>query len=687
MAGSSGEVLSLQEYIASVDASTLPRVLQVCSGVYFQGSVYELSGSEVCLSTGDLVKVIHTELLSVSCQDVKTQETFELPASHSGLFKLVQEQVSYSSIEEIVGLMPIGGENISPFTFATCHALALGKYTLHSGEMLTFLSEETCKGQPHARCLLQNQAGSPEVLIPFSCRGEFYQYVNNNQYSISQILASPQLRCRRFLPVKAMNWNGSSGGPLIFTPVHQVQAIMHLRKNVVKFPSNLEVDVTDVTEQSKDVTFILPLSLKEVSSQPDHAFPTVAEILEEPENQTFFKCHWMSALRKGQQLIVHGHQKSHMVLASSLTGKKAKQHFFISQSYAGRLRRRPREFATVYDLFVASSKLPGLRVNVSKHCESPEEDLPSLSVGEQLEVLFTKQMELNCDGEQQIIDVLVCNRFLDEDDEDEEEQVQEQYEQICLPMYLEGNFVEKLKDNKKYSLVDIYKSFCLPLDVKVAVRDPGLENDPLGGFSALKLEQTTVEPTVLASLPDRPDVCFELPSQWLNMSLYFTDNPLPWPKDQPPKLRRETVFEVTDNFYYEFHKLISSDMPPPPRPPKRKKSSKHSPASPFPPSSVQPKGKALPTLPLEDSLPPRMDKLTISPETQSDTSLQILDHTPPLLPRKPKQRNTKTQPNEYVMRPHKDKKKKVPASPSDSDHDYETVDDSMKAAQESILFY
>uniref|UniRef100_A0AAY5K3C8 CABIT domain-containing protein n=1 Tax=Esox lucius TaxID=8010 RepID=A0AAY5K3C8_ESOLU len=42
--------LSLQQFIASLDQTCLPRILQVCSGVYFQGSVYELSGSEVCLS-------------------------------------------------------------------------------------------------------------------------------------------------------------------------------------------------------------------------------------------------------------------------------------------------------------------------------------------------------------------------------------------------------------------------------------------------------------------------------------------------------------------------------------------------------------------------------------------------------------------------------------------------------------
>lgn len=33
----SGAVLLLQDYINNVDQSNLPRILQVCSGVYFQG--------------------------------------------------------------------------------------------------------------------------------------------------------------------------------------------------------------------------------------------------------------------------------------------------------------------------------------------------------------------------------------------------------------------------------------------------------------------------------------------------------------------------------------------------------------------------------------------------------------------------------------------------------------------------
>ncbi|XP_010154637.1 PREDICTED: protein THEMIS2, partial [Eurypyga helias] len=73
------EPLSFQEYICSLDPATLPRVLRIRSGVYFQGSVYEISGNECCLSTGDLLKVMAVALQKVVCEDVETGQTTELP--------------------------------------------------------------------------------------------------------------------------------------------------------------------------------------------------------------------------------------------------------------------------------------------------------------------------------------------------------------------------------------------------------------------------------------------------------------------------------------------------------------------------------------------------------------------------------------------------------------------------------
>uniref|UniRef100_A0A8C0EDU1 CABIT domain-containing protein n=1 Tax=Bubo bubo TaxID=30461 RepID=A0A8C0EDU1_BUBBB len=78
------EPLSFQDYICSLDPATLPRILRICSGVYFQGSVYEISGNECCLSTGDLLKVMAVALQKVVCEDTETGQTTELPPTFKG---------------------------------------------------------------------------------------------------------------------------------------------------------------------------------------------------------------------------------------------------------------------------------------------------------------------------------------------------------------------------------------------------------------------------------------------------------------------------------------------------------------------------------------------------------------------------------------------------------------------------
>lgn len=358
-----------------------------------------------------------------------------------------------------------------------------------------------------------------------------------------------------------------------------------VRKNLVKFPSSLEVDVQDVTEQFQDLVFVTPLSLTEAARQPKESFPTMAEILDGPEGNQFFNCSWFKELQRGRHLVLHGCRHTTLILASTPKGRKEKQYFFISEKYGGRMRRRAREFGSVYEVYLAFSQCPGLKVSVTRYFEAVEEEgMPALGVGEQLEVLRTALMDKS--GAAEKVESLICKRTMEVDDEDDEDE-EDDSEEISLPLFMAGHFVEKLSDKKKYKLSDLTSS-PLPLDVKVVTRDKDLENDPLMGLTALKLEETFTEAVVLASLPNEPDWCFELPVRWLQMSVCFTADHLPWPSDEPPELRVETVTEVTEKFYYEYHKLISKTEEPPPRPPKRKpttsqptkKSRKSKPASP-----------------------------------------------------------------------------------------------------------
>ncbi|KAI3361210.1 hypothetical protein L3Q82_013410 [Scortum barcoo] len=697
--------LPLQRYIASLDNTCLPRILQVLSGVYFQGSIYEISGSEVCFSTGDLIKVIGIELLSVCCEDISNDEKFELPINHTGLFKVVPEEMPYSTIEEMVSLRPVGLESCLPFTF-TCHSkMTLGNFTLGAGKVLTVLSIERPVGEEaQVRCHIRGQQeASAEICIPLSSQGEFSECESEECFTLQEIMSSPCLRSRRFRFMNTTKYER----PLLLSPVYQVQAIMSLRKNVLKFPSSLEVDVVDVTEQCKDVDFVTPLSLTEVLSQPDESFPAVVEVLEGPETRSLFKCSWLPELGQGSHLVFHKKGSLPMVLLSSMKSRKAQQYFLVSQQYGGRFRRRPREFNSVYELYVASIQAKGLKVSVTKNCEEVEEEgLPALSVGEQLVVLRCEKMELPCGssmGQKQSVEALLCQRLQepdDEDDDDEEEIKQEdEREEIFLPLYMQGHFMEVLADNKKYKLKDLGKEYSLPQDVKVVGRDSELEVDPLFGFACLRVEGAMIEPTIQASFPHRPDQCFEIPVQWLSMSVSFIKEPLPWPSDQPPKFKVETVTEVTDTFFYEFRKQENSDAAPPPRPPKPnlssskpcKKSSKASKKSSKANKSKHQPDKSTPTKEFSD--------LTLNSKKRppAPPPPAILDdQPPPVIPRKystAEVTTAKALPNTYVDVG--ESKKKVPLcdvdADVDSDHDYETVDETlisvMRNAQESIIFY
>ncbi|XP_045900326.1 protein THEMIS2 [Micropterus dolomieu] len=714
--------LPLQQFIASLDNTCLPKILQVCSGVYFQGSIYEISGSEVCFSTGDLIKVIGIELLSVCCEDISNNEKFELPINHTGLFKVVPEEMPYSTIEEMVSLRPVGLESSLPFTFTSHSKMNFGNFTLGAGRALTVLSIERHEGEEDlVRCLVRGQQeASAEVFIPLSSQGEFFECESEECFTLQEIMSSVCLRSRRFRFINTTKCQR----PLVLSPIYQVQAIMNMRKNVLKFPSSLEVDVVDVTDLCKDVNFVSPLSLTEVHSQPDESFPAVVEILEGPETRSLFKCSWLPELNQSSHLVFHNTGTSAMILLSSPKSRKVQQYFLVSQQYGGRFRRRPREFNSVYELYVASIQAPGLKVSVTRNSEEVEEEgLPDLSVGEQLEVIRCERMELPCEsskGQKQSVEALLCQRLQEPDDgDDDEEEVkqEEEREEIFLPLYMQGHFVEVLSDNKKYRLRDLGKEFSLPLDVKVVSRDTELETDPLFGFACLRIEGAMLEPTIQASFPQSPDHCFEIPIQWLSMSVSFTKDPLPWPSGQPPKFHVDRVTEVTDTFFYEFRKQGNSGEAPPPRPPKRNLSSSKSSKKPSTTSKKSSKAdktkhRAEKSVPAKELANLTLDSKRRPPAPPPPAILD--DQPPPVAPRKQSAIVTtgKALPNTYVEREEskkkeekRKKKKKVPVcnvtahvksdqdydTVDDSDHDYETVDETLlavvKKAQEDAVFY
>ncbi|KAM6399715.1 protein THEMIS2 [Rhynochetos jubatus] len=500
------EPLSFQDYICSLDPATLPRVLRICSGVYFQGSVYEISGSECCLSTGDLLKVMAVALQKVVCEDVETGQTTELPPTFKGLFQPAPAPGLYPTLQG-----PSGRRQ---------------GLSLHQ--------------------VLGRWVGQPQPLL------------------------CPAIGPRT----------------LLLHPVYEVHAVMHLRRDVVKIPSTLEVDVEDVTEEAQHVHFARPLLLSEVLGM-EEALPAQAEILEGPAGPAVFQSAWVPRLRRGQRLQLHGRSRSWRVLASAPSSGR---HFLLSSAYQGRLRRRPRQFAGVQEL--AAGLRPGrwLRVVVTQDCPGREGDVPPLGVGDRLEV---RGLQGSGRGTR-----LLCRRGGGDDDEEEEG------EELLLPLDLGGGFMEEASDSKKYELAELLERQALPCDVRVVTPDPGLERDALSALPTLRLEARLDQPFLVGSFWEEPEEGFEIPPRWLDLSLMLSEGPV---HPQAPCTRRSWVEELTEAFYYRLlAQLPGGAAPPPPRPPKPgqartgpegkgRSAASGSPAPGAPPATVRP--TSLPPLP------------------------------------------------------------------------------------------
>ncbi|KYO48154.1 protein THEMIS2 [Alligator mississippiensis] len=545
------EPLSFQKYISSLDPASLPRVVKICSGVYFQGSVYEMAGSECCLSTGDLLKIVAVQLQRVTCENVETGQSTELPLNFTGRFKLSPDKLPFTSLEEFAKTKPPGLQAM-PCYFISAADLSIDGQIIPKGQSISLVSVTTHEGREYASCITSGPSGHHSFWLPFSFRGTFYPCSGQQHYTLSEALQAKEL-CGQHLKCSKLGTH-----TFLLCPEYEVQAIMHMRKDVVKIPSSLEVDVEDVTEESQHIHFIKPLMLSEVLKLQD-IFPVQAEILDGPEYPPIFENDWIARLHKGQKIQIHNKVCAWRILASS---RKGSRHFLLSSTYQGRFRRRPREFPTVYDLAMSLGSSKRLRVVVTRDCESNEENLPSLSIGDRLEVLHLVKANMQNQAQHQAADVLLCSRSCGDEDEDDEEN-----EELLLPLYLDGGFVEEMGDSKKYTLPEIVEQFQLPCEVRMTAKDSSLAHDILGSYSMLRLEAQITETFLVTSLCEEPDASFEIPPQWVDMSLFLTEERVPV---QTHLTDMSKIEVLTESFYYQLVKLLPGTAVAPPRPPKRR---------------------------------------------------------------------------------------------------------------------
>lgn len=147
----------------------------------------------------------------------------------SGLFKVVPDEMPYSTVEEMLSLRPVGLESCLPFTFTNHSNMTFGNFTLAAGKALTVLSIEQYEGQEgQVRCHVQGQQeASAKVCIPLSYRGEFYECESEECFTLREIMSSPCLRSRRFRFMNTTKYER----PLVLSPVYQVHAIMNCKNN------------------------------------------------------------------------------------------------------------------------------------------------------------------------------------------------------------------------------------------------------------------------------------------------------------------------------------------------------------------------------------------------------------------------------------------------------------------------
>ncbi|XP_007897446.1 protein THEMIS [Callorhinchus milii] len=559
--------LSLENFIDSVDPTSLPRILQIQSGIYFQGSVYEMHGTECCLATGEIIKVIGFKIakiiaeISNSDKDNTFTRSMELPLEYPGLFKVLADPCPYSSVKNITESLQIGHNRLGHPRFRSNIDIQVDGVFIKEGEHIVLNSLNEVAGEQYVNCEVVREGKSKILKIPLLHKGIFYECEDDQFYTLKEIVEwkIPKNRKRVVKLVKTLTGCEPNRYPVIddlngdlsLMPIYEIHAVMKFRKDIVHIPSNLDVEVVDVTEFYDINSFVQPVSVSDIFKRPSEDFPLLAEIIEGSDQNTY------SSLKAGRLIIIHKKHFCNPVIVSENRSDLNKRHFLIPKSYKGRFKRRPREFPTVYDMELASKNKDHLHVIATKEFLSDPAEFSSVLVGDQFLVKQCQSIELTGEGEKRLVKVMACERI-----------VGKIYEQIFLPMYVEGSFVEVIHDKKQYHISEICKQFSLPFNVKVSVRDLSI-NDTLAILPALRIEEEITDPRLLVSLLNDPSECYELPVQRVNMSIQLLQRPA---TEVPHPAPKTIVEEISEDLYYMLRRYENATLHPPPRPPKKPQS-------------------------------------------------------------------------------------------------------------------
>ncbi|XP_030638765.1 protein THEMIS [Chanos chanos] len=550
--------MTLDEFTRSVDCNSLPRVLQIQSGVYSQGSVYEMFGREVSLPTGELVKIIAISITRFIAQSSDTTE-INLQLNYPGLFRIVADKQPYSSVQEIVDSLKISSHRLSQPVFHVSSDLKLSKVMVKKGESFQITAVRLDENGGHVDCDLLQREGKQTFSLKLSQQGDFFESEDDQFYTLKELaewkipkgrkrtvtVAKSQIKRDSIFPDLLENHSGE----LTLTPVYELQAVMKLRKNVVLIPSSLDVEVVDVTDQCNSDCFLQPLSLHDVFQRPGEMFPMLAEVIEKPFNLP----HDLQELFHSKQVIIHKAYEAKRILSSEIRSDSPR-HFLIPLSYNGKFKRRPREFPTAYDLQMARSDTEQLHVVATRSFDSHYDGLSSVLVGDQFLLKKSKAGEGLPSDKGRVSDALACLKIEGK-----------KYESVRLPIFLNGGFVEVIHDTRQYTIAEICRWFPLPFNVKVSVRDLSVKEDILAGVPGLHIEEEITDPFLLISTPDLL-VCWEVPVNRIQVTLQVLEK---WRGSSLELNANSAVEEISEDCYYTMRRYVISKNQPPPRPPKK----------------------------------------------------------------------------------------------------------------------
>ncbi|KAL0616181.1 Protein THEMIS2 [Plecturocebus cupreus] len=495
-------------------------------------------GKECCLCTGDLIKVTQVRLQYVICENPKMKMIVRMiDPNFQGHFVSLKTSQSYEILEELFfDTVRSSKQQLPIYIMSTCRTVTEGR-VVTDDKALIFEAVVWRRHTSCACCVLVTEDEQVILHLPLNQRGSFRILESSAPKTLLQALQEPK---DQLFTCPTLPWDH-----VTLRPKYEIEAIMHMHRTVVKIPSNMEVNVEDVTTSSQHIHFIQPLLLSEVLAQ-EGPFPVCGDP-------------GVSSLKRGQRLCIYGLASPPWQVLASNKGRKVPRYFLVSGAYQGKMQRRLREFPTAYGLLGAFQPGRPLRVVATKDCKGEREENPeftSLAVGDTLEVLGPGLAQ----GSD--IDVLVCQQRSDEDEEEECEEEAESPERVLLPLHFPGSFVE-MSDSRCHSLVDLIAQFSLPCEVRVMVKDPSYPNDPLTAVLGLQLEERITEPFLVVSLDSEPGICFKIPPRWLDLTVAGVET------GRGGSVPIATVEELPDTFYYTLRKLAACEIQaPPPKPAK-----------------------------------------------------------------------------------------------------------------------